>query len=306
MQTLEQRAGRVALSLARGAETRRVLDRLHGADVPALLIKGAHLEWTCYTQPHQRERSDTDMLIRDGDVGAAAVVLCAAGYTPAVQPEGKVAVAQRTWFHTDRAGVDHAIDLHWRVSNVQLFRGALEWTELWAAKSPISQLGAHAFGPSVAHALLLACIHRLAHHARSSRQVWLDDIHQLCGMLDDRGWHDLSDCARTRGLGAAVAASLEDASAACGTRLPASIMQDLNAAAATAPEVARFIARPRTRLSAALFDWRQLGPRDRLTFIRDHLFPPPSYIRDRYGVSSAPAVAWMYLHRVLQTATRLR
>jgi hypothetical protein len=304
MQALEQSAGPVALSLGRAHETRQVLARLHDAGVPALLVKGAHLEWTCYDQPHDRERSDTDMLVRESDFAVAATVLSAAGYTPALQPGGKVAIAQRTWLRTDTAGVDHAIDLHWRVSNVQLFRRALEWDELWAARAPIPQLGPRAFGPSAEHALVLACIHRIAHHARSPRQVWLDDIHRLCGMLDDQEWRVLSTLARTRGLGAAVTASLEDASAACGTHLPASVMQDLNAPGATAPQVARFIARPRTRLGAALSDWRQLGTRDRLTFIRDHVFPPPSYIRDRYEVTSAPAIAWMYIFRLIRPQAR--
>jgi hypothetical protein len=302
MQTLAQCAGRVAVSLARAVETRRVLARLHEAGVSVLLIKGAHVEWTCYDQPHERERSDIDMLVRDTDRTAAATVLAAAGYTPALQPGGKIAVAQRTWFYTDAAGVDHALDLHWRLSNVQLFRRALEWDELWAARARIIQLGAHAFGPSVEHALLLACIHRIAHHARSPRWIWLDDIHRLSEMLDDQGWRVFSRLARDRGLGAAVAASLEDASAACGSRLPASIMQDLNSPGATAPAVARFIARPGTRLGAALSDWRQLGARDRLTFIRDHVFPPPSYIRDRYNVTSRAAIAWMYLHRLFHAS----
>ena len=71
-------------------------------------------------------------------------------------------------------------------------------------------------------------------------------------------------------------------------------------AGATAPEVGRFIARPRTPLGAALSDWRQLGTRDRLTFLRDHVFPPPSYIRDRYDVTSRTAIAWMYVHRVVR------
>jgi hypothetical protein len=296
----------VALALARAAETRRVLTRLHDAGVPALLVKGAHLEWACYGEPHLRERSDTDVLIHEGDVRTASSALSAAGYTPALQPGGTVAVAQRSWFSTDTTGVDHAIDLHWRVSNVQLFRGTLEWEEMWIARCPIPPLGPHAFGPSVEHALVLACIHRLAHHARSPRRVWLDDIHLLCGMLDDERWSVVTRLARNRAVGAAVAASLQDAAGACGTRLPSSVIHDLCAPGGTAPEVARFIARPRSRFGVALSDWQQLGLRDRVTFLRDHVFPPPSYIRDRYDVTSPPAIAWTYLHRVLRVARRLK
>ena len=306
MQTLEQRAGAVALSLTRTAETCRLLGCLHEADVPALVVKGAHVEWTCYAQPHQRERSDTDILVRHRDVAAAGAALSAAGYTPALQPGGTLAVAQRTWLRTDAAGVDHAIDLHWRLSNVQLFRSALEWDELWSARSAIPPLGPHGHGPSLGHALILACIHRLAHHARSPRQVWLDDIHLMCGLLDEWQWRVVTALARSRGLGAAVAASLHDASATCGTRVPERVLRDLETPTATSREVVRFIARPRTRLGVALSDWRHLGLRERMTFIRDHVFPAPSYIRDRYDVSSAPAIAWMYLHRILLAVMRAR
>jgi hypothetical protein len=299
MQTLAKWAGRVALSLARTAETRRVLDGLHEAGVPALLVKGAHVEWTCYAHPHQRERSDTDLLVRDSDVAAVGAVLTSAGYEPAVQPGGRVAVTQRTWLRTDAAGVDHAIDLHWRLSNVQIFRSCLDWDELWSSRVSIPPLGPHAYGPSLEPALILACIHRLAHHARSPRQVWLDDIDLLCGLLDEKQWSTLTALACSRGLGGAVAVSLHDASAACGTTVPARVLRDLQAPGATSLEVARFIARPRTRLGVAFSDWRQLSVRDRLTFIRDHVLPPPSYIRDRYAVTSVPAIAWMYMHRIL-------
>jgi hypothetical protein len=276
-----------------------VLQCLYEAGIPALLVKGAHLEWTCYAHPYQRERSDTDLLVRDSDVAAAAAVLTGAGYEPAVQPGGKVAVAQRTWLRTDAAGVDHAIDLHWRLSNVQLFRSCLEWGELWSSRFSIPPLGPHAYGPSLEHALILACTHRLAHHARSPRQVWLDDIHLLSGVLDEKQWTALTGLACSRGLGAAVAASLHDASVACGTSVPARVLRDLQAPGATSPEIARFIARPRTRLGVAVSDWRQLRLRDRMTFIRDHVLPPPSYIRDRYEVTSPVAIAWMYMHRIL-------
>ena len=72
MPPLDACASRVALSLARVAETQRVLARLHDAGVPALIVKGAHVEWTCYAAPHLRERSDTDLLIRERDVASAS------------------------------------------------------------------------------------------------------------------------------------------------------------------------------------------------------------------------------------------
>ena len=43
-------------------------------------------------------------------------------------------------------------------------------------------------GLSPVHALLVACIHRVAHHRGTERLIWLLDIHLLASRLEEREW----------------------------------------------------------------------------------------------------------------------
>ena len=55
-----------------------------------------------------------------------------------------------------------------------------------------------------------------------------------------------------------------------------------------------------------LSDWRQLrGFALRLRFLREHLFPDPEFIRNRYGVSHTFALPFLYVHRLAAGAFRL-
>ena len=59
----------------------------------------------------------------------------------------------------------HVVDLHWRIANPQRVRPVLAYEELAAAAEPVPALAPRARGLRRVHALLLACVHRVAHHA---------------------------------------------------------------------------------------------------------------------------------------------
>src|SRR5215468_5056250 len=65
----------VALTPLRERELTRVLDALHDADAPAIVIKGAALAHTHYPRPELRPRIDTDLMIApDARARAAGTV----------------------------------------------------------------------------------------------------------------------------------------------------------------------------------------------------------------------------------------
>src|SRR5205814_2238849 len=76
----------------------------------------------------------------------------------------------------DAAGVEHQLDVHWRISNVLAFGAVLTYAEVAADAVWLRPLGAHALTPSTPHSLALACIHRVAHHRESGNLLWLYDI----------------------------------------------------------------------------------------------------------------------------------
>ena len=54
------------------------------------------------------------------------------------------------------------------------------------------------------------------------------------------------------------------------------------------------------QMQIAISDWRRIpGARARLRFLQEHLFPPASYMRHRYGISSRAALPFLYAHRAV-------
>lgn len=71
-----------ARSMFMTSALRRVVDALHDADTPALLLKGAALVETVYPDPAQREMLDLDILVPPPLLAAASAALTPLGYRP--------------------------------------------------------------------------------------------------------------------------------------------------------------------------------------------------------------------------------
>jgi hypothetical protein len=289
-----------ALTIVREREVRRVLSALADHRVTPLLLKGAHLAFALYPSPDRRPRLDTDLLIKECDRAIVRRCLERLDYVPGATVTGDVAFAQFQVWRIDESGARHTIDVHWRIANPKAFAERLTHDELLRDAVPISRLGSNAFGPSHVHALLLACLHRTAHHGTSTRLVWLYDIHLLASQLSDSAWIDLADLARDRGVAAVVASGLEAAAAKIGTVTPDAIVNRLRADAAnTDADVLAFLSGSQSQMHVAVSDWKRIRSwRARVRFAREHLFPAPGYMRDRYQIRSQAALPFLYAHRI--------
>jgi hypothetical protein len=303
---LRDRAAAEAVhGLLRLRELRPLVKAFAETNVPVLLIKGAHLESACYESPGLRPRIDTDLLIREQDRQAVRSLLRALGYTPALHVSGEVAFTQFHFVRHDDQRVLHPLDVHWKISNVRAFASRLDWSDLWGARSVVSGLTGGAFGPSLTHALMLACLHRVAHHGCSERLIWLYDIHVIAGRLEAEEFEEIAGLAVERGLLQVIASGLTAASLRFGTKLPPPLMARLQTAADADPEVQRFLQGPRRPIEVALSDFRHLrGFSARFAFLREHLFPSPDFIRARYGIPESAALPLLYAHRLATGARR--
>src|SRR5258706_549013 len=179
--SLRQTALRAAASeVLRLDDLRALLDdgfARHGIDV--LIIKGTGLAYDLYEAPELRPRGDTDLLIARSDLGRARALFAELGYDGRVTSGDPHANRQQSFSRHDRFGVQHVYDLHWDIANTPVVRDALRFDELLARSMALLHIGPAARAPSYVDALLLACIHRVAHHHDSDRLVWLVDIHLL-------------------------------------------------------------------------------------------------------------------------------
>ena len=96
---------------------------------------------------------------------------------------GRLVTSQQTFARDAGLGVRHTCDLHWQVSNRAAFSRLLPWERLAARRRPIPALDAEGLTPP--HALLMACLHRVAHHFDAPTLIWLYDIHLLVSSMSD-------------------------------------------------------------------------------------------------------------------------
>lgn len=308
-QSLTQEVVRQAIVEERLAgETRRVIDALGGAGVPALLLKGTALAYTRYPHPCLRPRVDTDLLLRTTDRVRAAGVFERLGYTAATMTRGDLLLHQRSYEMTDRLGIRHLFDVHDKIAGPHAVANVMSWDELYGQSLPVPALGVHARAIGDVHALVLACIHRVAHHYDDPCLLWLYDIHLLANRGQspfrrkvDPFWGEVDRLTQAGAAAAMCAHSLTRTRERFGTPVPPDLIDALHA---RADDSANTFGRGRM-IDVLCSDLKALsGWRQRLQLVREHVLPPPDYIRTIYGVSSPMLLPALYAYRVLSGARR--
>jgi len=201
--------------------------------------------------------------------------------------------------------VQHAIDAHWRIANPQAFSRVVTYEELLRDAVPISALGPAARGPSGPHALLIACMHRVAHHASSDCLIWLCDIDRIARRLRPAEWDRFAMLAAEREVRAVCDASLSASAQRFETPVPGAVLEMMRAPGGAAEASAEYLHPPTDSMTAALGDLRALSSwRDRARLVREHVLPPADYMRRVYAPASRAPVAWLYARRLVGGAQK--
>ena len=287
------------------SELQQVLRAIGAIGVPALLMKGAALAYLSYPDPCFRPRYDTDLMVRKDDMPSVARAMRSLGYSRSNLTSGDLVMPQCQFVRDDdRRGPVHAYDFHWKMAIPVLFADVLSFDEVAARAIEVPALGARARALGRVDALLLACIHRVAHHHGDERLLWLYDIHLLANEMDGEAFQRFSELAAQKQIRAVCAQGLTLAHQWLHTRLPAEVMSTL--AAQGSPEPTAVYLGGRLRQVDVLWsDLRALGAWSaRWRLLREHLFPPAAYMMDRSGVSSRLFLPGLYASRIVRGAWR--
>jgi hypothetical protein len=300
------RASRLGLANAVVSEQHlaATLDLLAGHAIQPLLLKGAALAQTHYADSSLRPRCDADLLIPAAARARAHEVLLAAGYQRLNAVSGEHISQQSTYLKEDPPGCLHAYDIHWRVSNRHLFAGVQSYDELAERSIPVPALGGHARALAPADALVLACVHRLAHHADELRLIWLYDIHLLVQGLEEREFAEFANCARARQILRVCRDGLGEAQRWFGTQHP-SLDAWLAAPLADAEASARVLSQ-RGQLSWLRAEMGSLPTlQARVQLLREHLLPPADYMLRRFDTRKRWLLPALYGWRILRGLSKL-
>ena len=298
----------------RAAATREIFVRreladvtreLEAAGIPALIIKGSALAYTVYPEPWLRPRTDTDLLVRYAQASRAAEVLEARGYRRSdALSTGALVSHQFALERLDEHGLHHVLDIHWKIANPQVVADALPFEDLWNRREPAPALGPSANVPAAVDSMVLACIHRLAHHQGHDRLIWLYDLKLLADGLDEAHWQELATLGSARRVAGLCLDGLREASARLDARFPPDIEAALAAAAPGEPSHSYLAGAVRKR-DVLVSDLTMLSSwRDRFRLLREHVLPPAAFITQRYGTTSRWLLPVLYAHRLVTGAYR--
>jgi hypothetical protein len=301
LRTLFQQHSRqaAALEMARQHETQIVLQEFRSHHIDALLMKGTPLAYSLYAEPYLRVRCDSDVLFDSPESAESAwEILRQRGYQRPNAVSGKFISHEFACYRKTPAGIQHTFDLHWRVNNAQRFARALTFEELAATAAACPALGEAALGLGPVHALLLACMHRIAHKPEGceNRLIWLYDIHLLCGHLDDRQWREFVSLAQHKGQCGICLDGLQQVQQTLHTAIPAAVIETL----AESVDAETTMKQWTSSLAKDLSNLRALPARQRLAFIRETLFPDASYMMTKYHTKHRALLPLLYLRRALQ------
>jgi hypothetical protein len=287
----------------RESDLSQLASALQRAGVDCLWFKGAQLAHLFYAEPWLRPRSDSDVLIRSTDRDAAARVLTRLGFKPGNVLFGDFVGYQVPYAKTGALGVQHTVDLHWKIGNRPLLAEILSFDELWARSVALPRLSSEARSPSNTHALLIACLHPVVHHKNSDNLLWSHDIHLIATALGPSGLAEFAALAREKKIAAICATGLARAQQHFHTQVPAPLMHAL---AVGGEASAAYLTAAPWRGDVRLWDVRTLeGLSAKLRFAREVVFPSSDFMLKTYGRTNPALVPVLHAHRLFRGTWRL-
>ena len=301
----------LAWELAHQAELMACLAALAGAGVDVLLLKGTALAYALYPVASIRARGDTDLFVRAEDVARLCEVLAARGYVRDSYSQGVGCEVNLT--KKDRFGLEHVLDVHWRLSSNEVFAALLDWAEARRMSITVPTLGAHARGLCHVHALAARCVHRAVHvhspyyvygepYLERNRLIWLYDVRLLAEALGAADWSSFVDLARERGVSALCLDALRAATEHLGAAIPErGVRRARSAETLRAIRTASFgqcMAWRVGRVSGAARHRRAVEVSARLCL------PGPEYMRRKYPGNLLWPLPYLYLRRVVEGVQR--
>jgi putative nucleotidyltransferase-like protein len=244
-----------------------------------------------------RPRTDTDFIIPTSARDATARALIELGYQRVPEAAGPLTTGQFHLHKHDAIGLFHALDVHCEISNVRAFANVLSYAELVRDACHVSSLGPHAWGPSPVHALMIACVHLVAHHGNTDSLLWLLDVSLLARSLKPRERDCFVELAAARGIRAVCRNTLLLADATFGG-IDADWLTSLRTERVEPTAV--FLLGPMRQIDILKEDLRA-SPRlwQRLQIVGEHLFPSSSFMYERYRTRRKFKLPFLYAHRIV-------
>jgi len=287
-----------AMDLVYEKELVDVLASLADSCVRPLLMKGMSLSYTHYPARGLRPHYDIDMLIRKEDINDVFDVMEKHGYQ--YQRIDDLLTRQIGFSKKGPFNIDLVFDIHWHISNRPLFLNTLTYTEINREGIHIPELGDNAYTLNPIHALLLACLHRVAEGAFGENEnlLWLYDIHLLLSAMSKSEFRKFIVQVNRKQILAICLDALNTSAQLLNTDIPAWAIEALSGDTTAEPS-ARLLksGAPRYKISDL---YRIPGLRNKFSGVLEALFPPSAYMMHYEKSSNKFLLPVFYTRRILR------
>lgn len=166
-----------ARSLMVSQTKRVVLDLLRGAEIRAMLLKGAALAEDVYADPITREMGDIDLLVREADLEASIRVLAGHGFRSEEE-------SSAPWRHAAPLYSSDGLvplELHRHIVYSEVDSRRFPASEVWSRSRPSLDGGPHLL-PAPADLLLHLCLH-FSHGRRYRSDGALAQVRDMASVI---------------------------------------------------------------------------------------------------------------------------
>ncbi len=295
-----------AIELGQEHELQMALSLFTDAGISYLLMKGTPLAYTHYPQPYLRSRCDTDILFESNvDAEKAFNLLETHGYQRPNAVSGEFVSHEFSCYKKDKAGIGSTLDMHWKLSNTHYFARTFNFTELAASSTQITELGEKAQSLGPIHALLLACMHRIAHRIEGMENhlIWLYDIHLLAEKFNDEQYKEFTNLANKKRICGICLDGIQQSVKVLNTVIAEEIISQLKEGASNekfSTEIGE------SRLAMELSNLRALpGWKERVGLIKERVFPDANYMMVKYDTHKKALLPYLYLKRAVEGVLKL-
>lgn len=280
------------------SELNKVLQVLQNEKVDCILMKGMPLSYQIYSQPIDRPFSDIDVLIQKKDFEVVRAAMLNLGYYLDNAVEGDYVSHQRTFTQISPAGFEFLFDFHWKISNSALFSEVLLWDELWPKVVPIETLGKNAKALCLEHALILACIHRAAHHPGEDRPIWIEDIHRLLSQMDSHQLHFFCETVSRKKIAAICWDGVQKSLDRYKTKIPDKITESLKLHVSYEKSATAYLKSNAKLLRNVSSNLKTLPTfRQKTGYLRELFFPSKAYMMAKYHSQQIWLLPFLYIRR---------
>jgi hypothetical protein len=277
-----------------------ILNALMLADADFVLLKGFVLNYYLYDAQNLRPKTDVDLIISKSSDKQIKEVFESNGYFNPLSWEPKYIFSQYTMRKKLNSGVNIDFDVHFKISNSKKLSKILSFSEI-KEKSFLFEIDQVKYSfICKEHALIHASFHLLQHILEGNhfKAIWLYDIHLLATKFTPMEQRKLIKLIESKKIQSIVKRALEIVNNYLPSEQAQALIAGLSVLAIN--DDYSYLMKGKSKIRLVLADLAAMDKYvDKISYIREILFPPRSVIRKKYPLKRGVPIVMLYIWRLI-------